>query len=149
MYKLLKPYTDFQRADFVVEHQGLECYEDATAFYFLEPNEMVQDGEIIINPNYEAEQAAKRQADFNKKFFNTSLGYIRRDVTMQNGAIKSFLTDILPLLQVNVPIITYNAPDFATDNPPTQNTGVLITEGFIAECKQQLLTDFYGAQNEN
>lgn len=82
----------------------------------------------------------KQQEQFLKEFFNTSLGYVRRKVTMKDGTNKDFLSDILPLLQVDVPIITYNQDG-------TQNTNVLVTAQFIEECKQQVLIDFYGALN--
>jgi len=84
------------------------------------------------------EIAEKQQEKFAKEFFNTSLGYVSRKVHMKDGTIKDFLSDILPLLQVDVPIITYNLDG-------TQNVGVLVTEQFINECKQQVLKDFYGA----
>lgn len=97
-----------------------------------------------ITPSPE-EQAQARETAFNEEFFNTSLGYIRRKVTMKDGSTKDFLSDILPLLQVGVPIISYDKPDFPTDVMPKQNTDKLVTEEFINECKQQVLKDFYGA----
>lgn len=93
----------------------------------------------------EEEQAQARELAFNESFFNTSLGYIRRKVTMKDGSTKDFLTDILPLLQVDVPIISYDKPNFTVDEMPKQNTDKLVTEEFINECKQQVLKDFYGA----
>lgn len=86
----------------------------------------------------EAYKEKKRQ-EFLKEFFPTSLGYVSRKVHMKDGSVVSFLTDVLPLLQVNVPIITYNING-------TQNIGVLVTSQFIEECKQQMLNDFYGEQ---
>ena len=99
-----------------------------------------KEGEIIINPDYEAEKQAELIEQFNKEFFNTSLGYIRRKVTMKDGSSKDFLTDIVPLLQAGVQIITYSL----NGTELTQNTGVTVTEQFITECKQQLFSDFYG-----
>ena len=61
-YKLNKPCTDKQRADFVVLHNhnnGRQIAETQTALYALEANEIMQDGEPIINPDYEQEQAQK------------------------------------------------------------------------------------------
>ena len=64
-YKLDKPYTDKQYADFVVEHNhnnGRTIEETETAVYALEANEMMnEDGMPVINPNYEAEQAQKER----------------------------------------------------------------------------------------
>lgn len=102
---------------------------------------IVQNGVLVINPNYEQEEEEKQQEQFQKDFFNTSLGYVRRKVHMLTGEIKDFLTDILPLLVEGVEIITYNIDG-------TQNVGVSVTTQFINECKQQLLADFYGAQLE-
>ena len=79
----------------------------------------------------------KKQKQFEKDFFNTSLGYVRRKVHMLTGEEKSFLFDILPILQVGTTIITYKKDG-------TQNTNVYVTEEFINECKRQVLTDFYG-----
>ncbi len=104
-----------------------------------------KDNKIVPNPDYQLEQAKAREKQFNERFFNTSLGYVRRSVTMKNGYAKEFLTDILPLLQVGIPIITYEKPDFATEELPKQNTNKIVTEEFINECKQQVLIDFYGA----
>ena len=99
-------------------------------------------GQIIINPDYEAEQEEKRRQEFLASFFNTSLGWVSRKVHMKDGSIKDFLSDILPLLQIDVPIITYNIDG-------TQNVGVKVTSQFIEECKQQVLIDFYGVlQND-
>lgn len=46
-YKLEKPYTDRQRADFICEHQGMKYAEDDTAIYFLEDYEELQNEEVI------------------------------------------------------------------------------------------------------
>lgn len=57
-YKLEKPYTDEDYANFVVEHNhnnGRMIEESETAVYALEPNEIMLDGEPVINPNYELE----------------------------------------------------------------------------------------------
>ena len=198
-YKIQKPITDTQRADFIVEYnhnQGLKI-EDTDMFLFaLEENEIMGEKEIdievpdydeegnliiieyedteividydeegnpigsheitvikkkqqthiekiivpypVVDPDWEEKQEQRREAEFNEQFFQTSLGYIRRSVTMQNGLRKDFLTDILPLIQVGVPILTYNKN--------LEQNKVLVTDLFINECKQQLLKDFYGAE---
>ena len=119
----------------------VETSEEIYAVWCADKKRVIyKDGEIIINPNYEAEKQAELIEQFNKEFFNTSLGYIRRKVTMKDGSSKDFLTDIVPLLQVGVQIITYSL----NGTELTQNTGVTVTEQFITECKQQLFSDFYG-----
>lgn len=128
--KLNKQYTEEQRLDFIVEQNhenGFEIKETKTAL------------EAWGYTEEEIEEQKREQ--FAKDFFNTSLGYVSRKVHMKDGSVKDFLSDILPLIQENVPIITYNLDG-------TQNIGVLVTAQFIEECKQQVLIDFYGAQNE-
>lgn len=110
-----------------------------------ETNRPIENFQFADTEEYQEEQAQARELAFNESFFNTSLGYIRRKVTMKDGSTKDFLTDILPLLQVDVPIISYDKPDFTVDEMPKQNTDKLVTEEFINECKQQVLKDFYGA----
>ena len=60
-YKLDKPYTDEQRANFIVEYnhnQGLIIEETDTALYALESYEKLVDDEVIDNTEeYEQEQA--------------------------------------------------------------------------------------------
>ena len=91
-----------------------------------------------------------REEAFNKEFFNTSRGYIRRSVTMQDGSHKDFLSDLLPVISMGiqsgqpVTIITYNTPDFSkdiTDWKQYQNR-VAVTPQFIQECFTQLSNDF-------
>lgn len=103
-----------------------------------------------VNENFETEQLQKKQEQFEKDFFETSLGYIRRKVTMQNGEIKDFLTDLLPSiamgLQLNQPvnIICYNEPDFTQDTidfEALQHIETATTQ-FVQECFVQLNNDF-------
>lgn len=62
-YKLEKPYTELQYADFVVEHNHNNCRlikETENAVFALEANEMIgNDGTPLINPNYNAECVEK------------------------------------------------------------------------------------------
>lgn len=67
-YKLLKPYTDTQRMDFIVQYnhnQGLLIEEGTDALYALEANEIMQDGVPFVDPEYEnklAQAEAERLA---------------------------------------------------------------------------------------
>lgn len=108
-----------------------------------QPNETL-DG-IELNPNYEEIKAQERREEFNKAFFKTSLGYIRREVSMKDGTTKTFLTDMLPQLVVGFPILAYEEPDFTQDvNVVDYQKQVMVTEEFLKECKDQLIVDFYG-----
>lgn len=107
-------------------------------------------GQIILNPNYEQEQAEKRQSDFETEFFNTSLGWIRRQVNMKDGSTKDFLSDLLPAISmalnsgVATPIITYKTPDFTHDITDWTIYQEIkqVTPQFIQECFNQLSADF-------
>lgn len=126
-----------------------EVYND----FLKNPNKYIYSNDnIIINPNYEQEQAIKRETEFKKDFFLTSLGYIRRKVSMKTGEIKDFLTDLLPTIAMavnslqTVNIITYKEPDFTkeiTDWESLQEFKIA-TPQFIQECFNQLSKDFTG-----
>ena len=58
-YILNRPFTRRQRLDFIVEHNhqyGREIAETDTSIIALESNEIFVDGEVKINPNYDAEK---------------------------------------------------------------------------------------------
>lgn len=78
----------------------------------------------------------QQEEEFNRQFFLTSLGYVRRRVTMHDGSVRDFLCDILPLLEENAPILTYSRD--------LTQTKVFVTKQFITECKNRMLKDFYG-----
>lgn len=87
-YKLEKPYTDKERADFVVlynHNQGLIIEETATALYALDADEIMQNGVPIKNPNYAAEQLEAEKAkrlEQNKEAYNAAL---KAGVTYKNA----------------------------------------------------------------
>ena len=116
-----------------VEAEKLDGYTYEIT-YLEDETQIVEIAQVIKTPE------EQQQEQFQREFFNTSLGYVRRNVNMQTGEVKDFLTDIVPRLKVGVPIITYNIDG-------TQNTGVIVTEQFINECDNQLLQDFYGKEN--
>lgn len=109
-----------------------------------------QNEQIVLDPDYEAKIIAERQAQFNKDFFNTSLGYIRRKVTMATGETKDFLSDLLPTISMGVQmgqpvtIITYKEPDFTQEEIDWVTLQELkeVTSAFVQECFLQLSNDF-------
>lgn len=108
--------------------------------------------EIILNPNYEQEQAQKRERNFNKEFFNTSLGYVRRKFTNKNGEIKDFLSDAFPSLLLAFQngiigeIFVYDKPSFTEEviDWTLYQHKVNITQQFIQDCFTQSRVDFFG-----
>ena len=139
------------------EVENLEVSEDVYNAYCAEPDKFIyRNGEIVENPNYEEEKAKEREEQFNKDFFNTSLGYVRRKVSMATGETKDFLSDLLPTISMGVQmgqpvtIITYNKPDFTqeiTDWTVFQNEQTVTAE-FVQECFMQLSNDFKPVNNE-
>ena len=133
--------------------QSISVSEEMYNSYNLEPVKYIfSEGEITENPEYTNEQRQKRISEFQKDFFNTSLGNIRRKVTMKTGEIKDFLTDLLPVISLGVQsgqtvnIITYNTPDFSQN---ITNWEILqevkqATPEFIQECFEQVYKDFTG-----
>lgn len=113
---------------------------------------IVVNGELIVNPNYEEEQTEARKNQFNKDFFQTSLGYIRRKVTMKTGETKDFLSDLLPVISMGVEsgqevtIIAYKKPDFTQEitDWKTLQEKVIVNATFIQECFNRLSVDFTG-----
>lgn len=180
-FELKKPYSLEERASFVMEYnnrRGLRIEDTEMYLFALEPNEIMGTKEIeievpdeegeeqtetitipypVINPDYEEEQAEIREAAFNKAFFLTSLGYVRRSVKMADGSHKDFLSDLLPVISMGVQsgapvnIFTYDKPPFdhdIEDWTEYQHT-VLVTAQFIQECFLQLSADFAPINGED
>ena len=102
-YKLEKPYTEKECADFIVLHNhsnGRKIEETADALYALESNEMMQNGVPVINPDYEQEQAQKerqRRDLLNLTKADVLLAlYEDKGITPDN--IKEMLKDNVPAL---------------------------------------------------
>lgn len=102
------------------------------------------------------EIAVQREVEFNKSFFNTSLGYIRRSVTMADGSKKDFLSDLLPVISMGVSqgqtvnILTYDKPPFDEDieDWTEYQHQAVVTPQFIQECFLQLSNDFLPINEE-
>ena len=110
--------------------------------------QIIEHVEEIIPDPIDEEKARREQ--FHKDFFNTSLGYIRRKVTMQDGSTKDFLSDLLSAIESNVNkgitinVIGYDEPDFThdVDDWTIYQHIVTVTTQFIQECYYQLQNDF-------
>lgn len=136
--------------------EGVNTIEISEEVYnmFVEDRDYIlwdsENNKPIKNPNYEQIKAEKREAEFNANFFPTSLGYIRRQVTMQNGVTKDFITDLIPLMMdiPGVPVIVYGKPDFTKEVTEETLLGlqqfVKSTPELIKECREQAIIDFYG-----
>ena len=137
--RLNKPYTEDERANFIIQNNHRHGY-------------LIQETpEAIIALWYTPEELAQqREEQFNREFFRTSLGYVRRQVHMNTGEIKDFLSDLLPVIALGVnmgqqvTILTYDAPEFTeeTFNVEELQHQVIVTPQFIQECFLQLSNDF-------
>lgn len=155
MEKLQKPYSKKQRADFVCTYKNKHIVEDDNFIYAIEPWEQIINGEVVDNTKeYEAQKAQERQKEFNNEFFLTSLGYIRRKVSMSTGETRDFLFDLLPAIEKSVsigqpyPVIVYKQPDFTKEITTEYLVSLQefknATEQFCNECTLQIGTDFSG-----
>ena len=103
-YKLDKPFTDKQRADFIVEYnhkQGLTIEETDKALYALHPYEILQGDEVVDNTEeYEKEQAQKERARLDL------LNLTKADVLLALYEDKGITPDnIKEMLKDNVPAL--------------------------------------------
>lgn len=151
---VLQPAIIDEETQEIIQEEIIEQKEEnIPTYYALEVYEKLVDGEVIDNTEeYEQEQIQAKQEEFNKEFFLTSLGYIRRKVNMSTGETKDFLSDLLPVISMGVqsgqtvPIITYSLPDFSkeltTEYLESLQTVKNVTEQFVQECFLQLSNDF-------
>lgn len=111
---------------------------------------------LVLNPNWEEELYIRRESEFNKSFFQTSLGYIRRSVSMSDGSKKDFLSDLLPVISMGVQtgqavnILAYDKPPFDEDveDWTEYQHQAAVTPQFIQECFLQLSNDFLPINEE-
>lgn len=156
-YKLEKPCTEGARLDFIVKYnhaKGLKIEETAKAIYALEENEILQNGEPIVDTNHAAKLAQERENVFKNEFFQTSLGWIRRNVRMKDNSQKDFLSDLLLQIKAGlelgqtVELITYNEPDFTKELDEAYMKSLqekkLATIDFVKECLMRTVSDFTG-----
>lgn len=115
----------------------------------------IKNGKLVDISNteeYKQAKAQEKQTLFEKEFFLTSLGYIRRNVSMATGESKDFLSDLLPAISAGLqigqqtPIITYKQPDFTQEFSIEYMESLQeikpVTAEFVQECFQQIASDF-------
>lgn len=80
-YKLCKPVTEEQLACFIANYNnilGLNIVETSMAYFALEKDEMIVDGKVVKNPEYEAQLIQELEEEFAKNFFKVT--YLKNDV---------------------------------------------------------------------
>lgn len=129
--------------------------KDVYYSYITHPDKYkFEDGAIVEDASWVEKFAEENEAGFKKEFFNTSLGWIRRNVSMATGEKKDFLTDLLPAIAQGlaygqaVQIIAYALPDFTKDLTDeymeSLQSRVNATAAFVQECFTQIKIDFAG-----
>lgn len=137
-YKLNKPFTDKQRADFIVEYnhqQGLNIEETDTALYALEPWEKLEGNEVIDNTEeYEKEQAQKEAERI--AMLNLTGADVERGIYKAKGMdfddIIAYLEaqplseDGQPVVDIKALKIELKANNFYRGNPYVETIGKLL-----------------------
>lgn len=86
---------------------------------------IISDGKLIVNPNYEQEQADIREADFKSKFFNIEgFGWYRKQPKGYQSAVESMnvlfnIANVSDGIQAGL-IIFYQEPDFTKPEECTE-----------------------------
>ena len=142
-YKLDKPYTDKQRADFIVKYnhnQGLDIQETDTALYALEAWEQLLNDEVIDNTEeYEQEQAQKEAQRI--AMLNLTAADVERAIYKAKGLdFDDILTlveaqplaeDGTPQIDIKALKIELKANNFYRGNPYINQVGTLL--GFTSQ----------------
>lgn len=137
-YKLEKPYTELQYADFVVEHNhnnGRKIAETENALYALELNEIIgEDGFPLINPNYETEQAEIEEKRI--AMLNLTAADVERAIYKVKGMdfddvvslveTQSLSEDDKPSIDIKALKIELRANNFYRGNPYINTVGTLL-----------------------
>ena len=119
---------------------------------YVENDDNVAEVIVYDETQEEAEERERqeRQVKFETEFFNTSLGWIRRKVTMKDGSTKDFLSDLLPSIMEGLRlgiapnIITYREPDFTQEvtDWTVYQVKKEATQQFVQDCLLQISEDF-------
>ena len=131
-YQLNKPYTENQKADFIVKYnrkQGLEIVETAETLYALEKNEIMIEGVPVINVNYEKELEQEEQMRKNMLFLTAA--DVERAIYKAKGMD---FDDIIEFVKSNPPEgldikglkIELRANNFYRGNPYVAQIGELL-----------------------
>lgn len=147
-----------------INKQGIKSYsvEEQVYYNYLadESRYIVQDNKIVEDPDYMEKMKNEREVGFKLQFFETSLGWIRREPTLADGTKDNFLNNNLPLFAIALTAgqevvlpVAYQLPDFSKElteeyMKSLQTLNQPITQQFIMECMQVKMTDFSGQKAE-
>ncbi len=144
-YKLKKPYTDIEYADFIVEHNhnnGRLIEETEEAIFALEANEIIGENNLpIINPNYESELQKKERERLDN--LNLTAADVERAIYKVKGIDFDDLVnlveqtaqlsqdDAIKSIDIKALKIELRANNFYRGNPYIEQVGTIL--GFSSE----------------
>ena len=137
-YKLDKPYSDIERADFIVQYNHnmlLKIYETQTALYALEPHEKLVD-DVVVDNSIEYNKEQERIEKERIAMLNLTGADVERAIYKAKGMdfndIIAFL-EAQPLSQDGTPVddikalkIELKANNFYRGNPYINLVGSLL-----------------------
>ena len=136
-YRLLKPYSDKERIDFIVEYnhnKGLVVEEGNDALYALEANEIMQDGAPFVDPEYEnkiAQAEAERIAMLSLTAADVQRGIYKAKGMDFDDILEFVKQNTPPGLDIKALKIELTANNFYRGNPYVDGIGALL--GFTKE----------------
>lgn len=128
----------------------LELPED-----YEEGKYIVVNNELVLNPDYEQEEAEKREADFKSKFFNIQgFGWYRKQPKGYQSAVESMnvlfnIANVSDGIQAGL-IIFYQEPDFTKEEECTEEWLIehqIIQPAMTKEAFMNLYVAFMTAWN--
>ena len=126
MFYRIKEDRLYDYADYKYAEDCLETDIITQAELDAHPNKVIIDnGVLILNPDYEQEAAEKREADFKSKFFNIQgYGWYRKQPKGYQSAVESMnvlfnIANVSDGIQAGL-IIFYQQPDFTKEEECTE-----------------------------
>ena len=116
---------------------------------YVEGKYIIENGELVLNPDYEQEAAEKREADFKSKFFKIpGFGWFRKVTKGYQSAVECLNlafnnVSILGKLPAET-LIFYAQPDFTNPDECTEEW-LIAHQSFNAEMTTQEFGEFYAA----
>lgn len=126
MFYLIKDNVLKQWGDYKFDSECLELVNVTMNEYNQYPNKyIVNNGVLILNPDYDEEEAEKRETDFKSKFFNIEgFGWYRKQPKGYQSAVESMnvlfnIANVSDGIQAGL-IIFYQQPDFTKPEECTE-----------------------------
>lgn len=130
-YKLEKPYTEKERANFIIRYnhdKGLIISETSTALYALEPWEKLEGEAIIDNTEEYQQEQIQREAEYTAMLYRSTVD-IERAIYKAKGVDFDDIISYLktqPLVDVKAFKIELKASGIRRSNPCVDIIGTIL-----------------------